>query len=330
MHIGQSFLLSSYLPYTFLPSHQLTTHALFPFRSPPNHLKVKTLKKRERERERNSKSKMEVMVPTVASQSVHYLSAPSSPKRFGYSSSGEDCYYYASAPASPSRTEFSFDKAFGFSGQLRSDDSQPAFAAADELFEGGMIRPMITNSSQFHQPSLSSPLLDLGEEPRSEERGRSASPLSANHRTGARSLSPIRGNTQFHQSQAPSPSSQTRSLARDGGGSKKWRLKDLFLFRSASEGRATGGGSKDPLRKYTLLSSTSSSDIKYSNTSNGSTGKGMHERHYIMNRAATEEMKKKTPLPFHRNTLFGYLRSNPAIHSISRRWNGCYSNQSRP
>ncbi|KAF3320784.1 hypothetical protein FCM35_KLT14918 [Carex littledalei] len=272
---------------------------------------------------------MEVMVPTVASQSVHYLSAPSSPKGFGFSSSGEDCYYYASAPASPSRKEFSFDQAFGFSGQLRSDESQPAFAAADELFEGGMIRPMISNSSsQFHQPSLSSPVLDLGEEPRSEERGRSSSSLSANNRTGARSLSPIRGNTQFNHSQAPS--SQTGSLARDSGGSKKWRLKDLFLFRSASEGRATGGGSKDPLRKYTLLSSTSSSDIKYSNTSNGSMRKGMHERHYMMNRAATEELKKKTPLPFHRNTLFGYLRSNPAIHSISRRWNGCSSNQSRP
>lgn len=269
------------------------------------------------------------MVPTVTSQSLHYLSAPSSPKRFGYPSTpSSDFYYYTSAPASPSRTEFSFDQAFGFSGQLRNDESESAFAAADDLFEGGMIRPMIPNSSQF-QPSLSSPLLNLGKERSTEERGRSSSSPSANQRTGARSLSPGRGNTEFHQSQAPS--SQTGSLARGGGGSKKWRLKDLFLFRSASEGRATGGGSKDPLRKYTLLSATSSSDIKYNDPNNGSMRKprGAHERHYMMNRAATEENKKKTPLPFHRNTLFGYLRSNPAIHSISRRWNGCYSNQSR-
>ncbi|KAJ3700127.1 hypothetical protein LUZ61_003832 [Rhynchospora tenuis] len=278
---------------------------------------------------------MEVVVPMEAGQGLHYLSAPSSPKSFGYPSSSSDYYFYTSAPTSPSRGEFSFDQAFGFSGQLRNDESQSAFAAADELFEGGMIRPLIANPPQSH-PSLSSPLLDLGDERSIEVRGRSASSVTASRRMGARSLSPIRGNTEFHQSQAPS--SQTGSLARGGGGSKKWRLRDFFLFRSASEGRATAGGSKDLLRKYTLLSSTSSSsDIKYSDSNNGSmrkSGRGTatsspHERHYMMNRAATEEMKKKTPLPFHRNTLFGYLRSNPAIHSISRRWNGCYTNQGR-
>ncbi|KAJ1699644.1 hypothetical protein LUZ63_008156 [Rhynchospora breviuscula] len=277
---------------------------------------------------------MEVVIPMEASQGLHYLSAPSSPKSFGYPSPSSDFYYYTSAPSSPSRVEFSFDQAFGFSGQLGNDESQSAFAAADELFEGGMIRPLIANPPQSH-PSLSSPLLDLGDERNAEVRGRSASSVAASHRMGRRSLSPIRNNTEFHQSQAPS--SQTGSFARGGGGSKKWRLKDFFLFRSASEGRASGRGSKDLLRKYTLLSSTSSSsDIKYSDNNNGSMRKGRgaatsspHERHYMMNRAATEEMKKKTPLPFHRNTLFGYLRSNPAIHSISRRWNGCYNNQGR-
>jgi Protein of unknown function (DUF1645) len=270
------------------------------------------------------------VVPTVTSQSLHYLSAPSSPKIFGHPSPKSDFYYYTSAPASPTRAEFSFDQAFGFSGQLQYDESQSALAAADELFEGGMIRPLIPNSSQF-QPSLSSALLDSGNERTTEERGRSTSSLSINHRIGARSLSPVRsGNTEFHESQAPS--SQNGSLTRDSGGSKKWRLKDFFLFRSASEGRATGRGSKDLLRKYTLLSATPSADIKYNDTNNGSMrkGRGAHERHYVMNRAATEEMKKKTPLPFHRNTLFGYLRSNPAIHSISRRWNGSHSNQNRP
>jgi hypothetical protein len=134
-----------------------------------------------------------------------------------------------------------------------------------------------------------------------------------------------------------------------GSGSKKWRLKDLFLFRSASEGRATGGGSKDPLFKYTMLSSFSSTSFSHpqsqsqklrSGGGNGSAsmrkGRGStasaSDMPYAMNRAAAEDVRRRTttttPLPFHRNSLFGYLRSNPAIHSISRKLGGSSSNHS--
>jgi hypothetical protein len=136
-----------------------------------------------------------------------------------------------------------------------------------------------------------------------------------------------------------------------GSGSKKWRLKDLFLFRSASEGRATGGGSKDPLFKYTMLSSFSSTSFSHPQSqsqklrSGGGGGDGSasmrkgrgstasaSDMPYAMNRAAAEDMRRRTttttPLPFHRNSLFGYLRSNPAIHSISRKLGGSSSNHS--
>ncbi|RZR82445.1 hypothetical protein BHM03_00008867 [Ensete ventricosum] len=106
------------------------------------------------------------------------------------------------------------------------------------------------------------------------------------------------------------------------GGSKKWKLKDLFLFRSASEGRATGRGSKDHLRSYTVL-------LPPSKLAGGSESVGggaadppsAHEMYYSPNRAASEELKrkkKKTALPYQYHGLFGCLRFNPAIHSIQK------------
>lgn len=124
-----------------------------------------------------------------------------------------------------------------------------------------------------------------------------------------------------------------------GSGSRKWRLKDLFLFRSASEGRATGARSKDPLLKYTMLSSPSLHAQKLKGgDGNASMRKGRgstasaSDMPYTVSRAAAEEMRRRTttPLPFHRNSLFGYLRSNPAIHSISRKLSSYSSNRGRP
>ena len=159
-----------------------------------------------------------------------------------------------------------------------------------------------------------------------KDRGRTPSTLSttrAGSRRGSRSLSPIRGDGDFHKSLTSSSSSSTTtttttsSLIRSGG-SKKWRLKDLLLFRSASEGRVIGRGSKDPLRKYTMLSSSRSllpslsnkrrssgrEDAKNSGSKpgdkNGSVRRGSsqaatsaHEVHYTTNRAVSEELKKK-------------------------------------
>lgn len=128
-----------------------------------------------------------------------------------------------------------------------------------------------------------------------------------------------------------------------GSGSRKWRLKDLFLFRSASEGRATGAGSKDPLLKYTMLSSSSSSSSLHAQKLKGGDGSASMRKGrgstasasdmpYTVSRAAAEETRRRTttPLPFHRNSLFGYLRSNPAIHSISRKLGSYSSNRGRP
>ncbi|KAG1366604.1 hypothetical protein COCNU_13G003940 [Cocos nucifera] len=186
------------------------------------------------------------------------------------------------------------------------------------------------------------------------ERGRERAPTapsiaSSRSRKGSRSLSPLRvGGGGFFQKCLNSPPPTTATCSTNtpkSGGTKKWRLRDLLLFRSASEGRATGTRSKDHLRKYTLLPTSTSNSSSFSlpllkknglrggedprNSSfrsvdsNGSTRRGSrsavsaHEMHYAMNRAATEEMKKKTPLPYRQN-LFSCLRFNPAVDRIAR------------
>ncbi|XP_062186492.1 uncharacterized protein LOC133890069 [Phragmites australis] len=317
---------------------------------------------------------MEVVVPVMAP------SAPCSPRTAAIAGAnhipGYCGYFFSSAPTSPSRASYAgdastggtggdgeatFDFTLGFSGQLQ--ESTPILAAADELFEGGKIRPLNTphtsillvddTSSSFSCPrSLRRAGARGGGQEEASERGRSgrpAAPISTatlRSRRDTRSLSPFRGggggggggggDDEFPSS-PPSPrSSMMRGC---GSGNKKWRLKDFFLFRSASEGRATGGGSKDPLFKYTMLSSSFAHPQKpKSGDGSASMRKGRgstasaSDMPYTVNRAAAEDMRRRTttPLPFHRNSLFGYLRSNPAIHSISRKLGSHSSNRGRP
>ncbi|RLN35256.1 hypothetical protein C2845_PM03G13030 [Panicum miliaceum] len=318
---------------------------------------------------------MEVAVPVMAP------SAPCSPRTAAIA--GGDhlpgyCYFFSSAPTSPSRASYAgdaspgdeatFDFTLGFSGQLQ--EATPILADADELFEGGRIRPLNTphpsillvddtsstsySSSTGPRPPRRAAGARGGDQAEALERGRSGRPSApasgapSRSRRATRSLSPFRGGGDggggIEDDEFPSspPSPRTSMMRGCGSGSKKWRLKDLFLFRSASEGRATGGGSKDPLFKYTMLpSSTSFSHPQKLKSGDGSVsmrkGRGStasaSDMPYTMNRAAAEDMRRRTttPLPFHRNSLFGYLRSNPAIHSISRKLgNHSSSNRSRP
>jgi hypothetical protein len=277
---------------------------------------------------------MEVAVPVMAP------SAPCSPRTAlpaGY------CHFFSSAPTSPSRASYAagdaatFDFTLGFSGQLR--EATPILAAADELFEGGRIRPLnaprpsvlladdATSSSPHSVPRGAA----RGEEDRqaSTERGgrpsattASAASSSRSSRRAARSLSPFRAGGE-------SPSSPPASSMMRGCGSNKWRLRDLLLFRSASEGRAAGS-CKDPLFKYAVLSRPSSLSQRVKTAGDGGSASMRRGRGSTAsasdtaNRAASEDVRRRatTPLPFHRNSLFGYLRSNPAIHSISRKLGG--------
>ncbi|KAH7517948.1 hypothetical protein FEM48_Zijuj09G0118500 [Ziziphus jujuba var. spinosa] len=181
-----------------------------------------------------------------------------------------------------------------------------------------------------------------------EKRGRPGRSTTGFVRKGTRSLSPLRvsdivldgedsssSSMEKTISQAEKPSTPSSSSSAYSSilsaisfskGYRKWRLKDFLLFRSASEGRAT---SKDPLRKYAVLSKKSivTDDVKNSSfRSTESVGSvssrrrgpvSAHEMHYTVNRAVSEEMRKKTVLPY-KHGLLGCLGFNHGVQEISR------------
>lgn len=272
-----------------------------------------------------------------------------------------------------------------------SQEMDTASLSAEELFDGGKIRPLKPPPRlQFpndHSNETTSPLgsprshrspishgkkiirgafspkqkkeldpfgsfggEDTGNKTPERERGRERSvsslPSSRSIHRATRSLSPLRvseypweedfnhhqqqqeqeqNSKQSFTSSKPALTQTTSALSSSSlKGYKKWRLKDFFLFRSASEGRATG---KDPLKKYASLfkkhedlksSSFRSIDSPGSSVSS-SRRRGpvsAHELHYTMNRAVSEDLKKKTFLPYKQGIL-GRLAFNPAVHAIA-------------
>ncbi|KAG0494478.1 hypothetical protein HPP92_005472 [Vanilla planifolia] len=246
----------------------------------------------------------------------HYFSAPASPSR---TSAGVYKDLYALDLPSPAQELDVFeddDVSFEFAINFRSMD----IAAADELFDKGQIRPL--------QAVLA-------------ERGRELRSLPSKHsrsgRKGSRSLSPTRAGDELFVKETTDPSPDSTKA----GGSRKWpRLKNLFLFRNASEGRANSRGSRDLLRKYALLSSSFSKKKEREERKSGVAGGvaanrvsvrrgrgavvSAHEMHYMANRAAAEEQRKRTPLPYRRQGLLGLITYKPAVRGMSKDY-GCSS-----
>ena len=285
-----------------------------------------------------------------------YLSAPSSPKRFGE--------YYLSAPTSPSRfaefySEFEADGGNnddGFAFFVSGESTKPS-RSAEELFDGGKIKPLLKDDELFE--SARSPLLSPAQQqpkrspiaqgkkvlreafsPRKkkdsdafassggreseERRGRDRTPaaaVSSSSRRVTRSHSPYRVSHytweeeqhQHQQQQGSNKEDPNRaslsSTSSSSKSSRKWRLRDFLLFRSASEGR---GSSKDPFRKYPVSfrkpeeGKASTSSFRNSEIPPKSRRKepiSAHELHYARKKAESEDLKKRTFLPYKQGIL---------------------------
>ncbi|KAL3514537.1 hypothetical protein ACH5RR_027254 [Cinchona calisaya] len=194
------------------------------------------------------------------------------------------------------------------------------------------------NKKESSTPFSPSPQKTNLRSPR-HERGRERAPagLKSSSTRAARSLSPLRVSqypweeeqqTKVESSSIiakPAANSVTTSaLASFFEGYKKWKLKDFFLFRSASEGRAAD---KDPFKKYTAAFAFRSSyeDVRTSSmrstdspsvSSRRSRPVSAHEMHYTVNKAVSEDLKKKTFLPYKQGIL-GRLAFNPAVHALA-------------
>ena len=265
------------------------------------------------------------------------------------------------------KEEFEFE----FSGQLDMMQIRQSLSSADELFDGGKIRPLklkpppsleiFKNCSENTSPkSPRSPKLGMckfkevlspkrktglvfgaGPDPFEEairntrrsyhderkQRGRGRERIS-------RSLSPLRV-SEFallhHQEQQnfDEPSNNNNNNSSSGlfgwnSSTKKWRLKDLFLFRSASEGHYKDSQSfskRWSFRSANMVSGSGSRSGSVSGSDSGSVSKrrgqkSIHEMHYSSNRAFTEEMKKKTSLPY-RHGLMACLGFSPVLPQFS-------------
>ncbi|KAJ4876829.1 hypothetical protein Rs2_41847 [Raphanus sativus] len=268
-----------------------------------------------------------------------YITAPSSPTRFGNNNA-----FFFSAPTSPSpstsskkRSVSDFDDnfEFNFSGQL----DKSYFSAADELFDGGKIRPL---GPSLPPTTVSSPRSSFLEREVSN-RGRDRSPGSTYERKGSRSMSPLRvsdimvDEEEVHESGkmvASNTSNQKSSVFLSailfpGRAYKKWKLKDLLLFRSASDGRPVP--TKESLKRYDILTKKEAEERKNSSVRSRDSCESSpvsrsrrygavvsaHELHYTENRAVSEELKRKTFLPYKQGWL-GCLGFNPAAHEIAR------------
>ncbi|XP_073026279.1 uncharacterized protein [Primulina eburnea] len=323
-----------------------------------------------------------------------YISAPSSPQRFGS--------FFYSAPASPRvyAAEDGGDVSVPFDweekpGIRKSKEDQISTAAssnygdaeqdleeidfefdfsgnlerlslsADELFDGGKIKPL-KPPPRFHYEQNDKPTPDSPKSPkkmfrqpfsprqrkkdsdlgpfaaaleetrkqkfhesnytRGRERSNNSSNSSQSRHKATRSLSPFRVSDllfdpEFNQEPTENPSSAS---AFSSFWHKKWKIKDLLLFRSASESHATD---KEQMRKFSVLKKTDSIDVKNSSfrstdSSSGSVSRrrksgppiSAHELHYTVNRAVSEEMKKRTFLPY-KQGLLGCLGFQPSLFS---------------
>ncbi|CAM8974233.1 unnamed protein product [Rhodiola kirilowii] len=255
------------------------------------------------------------------------------------------------------RNDFEFD----FSGQL-----ERASLSADELFDGGKIKPLkppprlqvvvnggneseteSSDSLRFRtahsSPRISSNIfnsprrkqvvvdpftkaLDEARKSRASEfnpqkvrqsRGRDQN-FSLHKKT--RSLSPFRV-ADIIAEQTPTATTSFWDSFSLPKAYRKWKIRDL-LFRSASEGRATEKLAVDSRR---FIENSNSSFRSTETTSVGSSSRrrgnrvpvSAHELHYKLNRAVSQEMRKKTFLPY-KQGLLGCLGFVPGGSEISR------------
>ncbi|XP_073315733.1 uncharacterized protein [Primulina huaijiensis] len=264
----------------------------------------------------------------------YYFSAPTSPSHLSQFYKDFDAFLVAGSggtvPKSSSPKNLIGDD---FAFHVSEEWETASQLSAEELFDGGVIKPLTLKPRPVgvdQLPKVATKKIQGAFSPRGKnskgnaaaeitQRGRSeraaVNASKSSSRRAARSLSPIRdGKYQYWEDEKlqQSDNAKNSSMSCSSKGSKKWRLKDFFLFRSASEGRAA---EKDHLKKYTaayMHSSFSAIDSPGQRKGNVSA----HELHYTVNRAVSQDLKKKTFLPYKQGIL-GRLAFNPAVHALA-------------
>ncbi|KAA3482383.1 calmodulin-binding protein [Gossypium australe] len=239
-----------------------------------------------------------------------YMTAPSSPQRFGN--------FLYSVPTTPTRVSSFYphlkndgravdggceggegggseDFEFNFIGQLEKTP-----LSADELFDGGKIRPL--------KPQQLDPF-----EPAMEESRKRVTLLNTVHKK-SRSLSSfgvsddiimLETEQNSSKSQKFNAKSSVFSIFSLPKGNKKWKLKDLLLFRSKSESRTTI--SEEPVLCRKNISYRSTESIGSVSSSRRRGPVSAHElNHDVLYGKEPEDVKNAS------------FRSTESIGSVSR------------
>ncbi|CAK8570893.1 unnamed protein product [Lathyrus sativus] len=256
-----------------------------------------------------------------------YITDPSTPQLFPSNFSFTSLKDYDDKPIITNNDQ---DFEFNFNTHLQSSS-----LSADQLFHAGKILPLNLISPSHHQEQQQTEikLVEQQQNNKLSDTERSSSfsfPTCRDHRKYSKLSHYNKGssataNSNIKQTETSSFSSFLSTISFSKG-YRKWRLKDFLLFRSASEGR---GSDRDPLRKYRVLSKrTEYEDVGNSSfrsvENSGSVSKrrkpvSAHELHYTLNRAASEELKRKTMLPY-KQGLLGCLGFNHGMNHTNRRF----------
>ncbi|CAA0827622.1 Protein of unknown function (DUF1645 [Striga hermonthica] len=311
---------------------------------------------------------VEVIIPTPASADFNFDSSSTSPFISAPSSPSFYCRSSAASAAAASAVPFGWEEkpgvpkstapssaasstygdaddgldaagefAFDFSGHLLREP-----LPADELFDGGRIRPLKPPPGLQRDPpetppprSPRSPGKFIREALSPKNRSRDFDPFAAameqtrwdgdgRQKSGerkkgrgkkiSRSLSPFRVSDMLFE---PDPTNEPDKGPATGFSSfwhRRWRIKDLLLFRSASEGRAAGPGLLGRPRRDDAIAKDSSFGSGSSRRRAGP-GVSAHELHYTANRQLSEEMRRRTFLPY-KQGLLGCLGFHPPAHDL--------------
>ncbi|XP_010526145.1 PREDICTED: uncharacterized protein LOC104803791 [Tarenaya hassleriana] len=230
------------------------------------------------------------------------------------------------------------------------DRSETASLFAEELFDGGKIKPLkppprlqIDELEQFKKTSpLSSPrspisqgknLLRKAFSPKKmkpvdvdpfkaalekarngSRRGRGREQSHGSNQRASRSLSPFRVSAypweeeeqdqererkkkEESESSLKEKGSFSSALSSVSSSSRKWRLRDLILFRSASEGRAK---QKDSISRFASFFKRQEEPVKNSSVgrSRGTSSSVSSHGLYMARKAESKDAKKRTFLPY--------------------------------
>ncbi|KAG0535002.1 hypothetical protein BDA96_04G328200 [Sorghum bicolor] len=240
--------------------------------------------------------------------------------------------------------EMDNDADFDFGVLLDKASAQAQeLTTADELFDEGKIRPLKPPPRLLESGSV-------GSSPRSARsvmwsprlRGRLTGPGSANASfdpfaaaltKAANAPSPPgaggkhdAGGVDSASSRmvpgAATPPPSTPPVTSNGGGSRKWRLRDLLLFRRAPKGRTAGNISKDPVFKYAPVQVQQ--PVKTASAGTGpaaAKGDASASKHKKQSKKAAAAAEGGMPMP-QRQNLMGCVRLHPGLHRLTKGFHG--------